>query len=340
MNSAPENAQGNAQQEGRLETVSVVIPCYNSKRFLEESVASIAAQTVPVNEIIIVDDASTDDSYELACELDARYSDVDIVVRRNPENFGPGRSRNVGIAAASGDYVAFLDADDIWLPDKMERQLAFLHANNVAAVVAEVVITDEALTPFDTQDKSAYQRLSPHDLARAVYLGKITMSTPTLVCERDVLLAQGGFDEGLRLREDHALLVRLSLDGKLAVYAAPVVKRRAHAGSYSSDMSPLYKFRHEMRFNQTFRDDFDLATVARARQGVYRTMIAHCFLIGEKRWALRFVKQLRLMTGQSAVEFAPYYLLAILPGATTRVLLNFRRNLKKLSGVEYNAVTE
>jgi glycosyltransferase involved in cell wall biosynthesis len=340
MNSAPENAQGNAQQEGRLETVSVVIPCYNSKRFLEESVASIAAQTVPVNEIIIVDDASTDDSYELACELDARYSDVDIVVRRNPENFGPGRSRNVGIAAASGDYVAFLDADDIWLPDKMERQLGFLHANNVAAVVAEVVITDEALTPFDRQDKSAYQRLSPHDLARAVYLGKITMSTPTLVCERDVLLAQGGFDEGLRLREDHALLVRLSLDGKLAVYAAPVVKRRAHAGSYSSDMSPLYKFRHEMRFNQTFRDDFDLATVARARQAVYRTMIAHCFLIGEKRWALRFVKQLRLMTGQSAVEFAPYYLLAVLPGATTRVLLNFRRNLKKLSGVEYNAVTE
>jgi glycosyltransferase involved in cell wall biosynthesis len=340
MNSAPENAQGNAQQPGQPETVSVVIPCYNSKRFLDESVASIVNQTVPVEEIIIVDDASTDGSYEYAKSLDAKYPDTKIVVYQNDTNQGPGRSRNIGIAAASGDYVAFLDADDLWLPDKLERQLEFLRRNRVAAVVSEVVVTDENLVPFDVQDKSAFEGVGSAELACAVYLGKITMSTPTLVCRKSVLQQHGGFDEGLRLREDHALLIRLSLDGKLAVYAAPVVKRRAHAGSYSSGVSPLYKFRHEIRFNQTFREDFDLATVARARQGVYRTMIAHCFLIGEKRWALRFVQQLRAVNGQSATKYMPYYLLAVLPGATTRTLLNLRRNIKKISGVKDYAPSE
>jgi teichuronic acid biosynthesis glycosyltransferase TuaG len=328
MNGAPENTK----QRGQHETVSVVIPCYNSKRFLNEAVASIVNQTVPVAEIIIVDDASTDDSYEEACTLDALYEDTRITVHHNSENLGPGRSRNIGIAAATGDYVAFLDADDVWMPDKLERQFNFLRTSSAAAVISEVVLTNEALIPFDKQDKSAYQGLSSVDLARATYLGKITMSTPTLVCQRDVLLAHGGFDEGLRLREDHALLIRLSFDNKLAVFAEAVVKRRAHAGSYSSGISPLKKFRHEIRFNQTFRNNFDLTTVVRAREDVYRNMIAHCFLIGEKRWAMRFLQQLRKVNGKPVTKYLPYYVLALLPRATTRSLISVRRNLKRRLG--------
>ncbi len=314
--------------------VSVVIPCFNSAIFLNESVASIVSQSVPVEEIIIVDDASTDDSFEVANSLSTKSSSVKIVVHRNPDNQGPGRSRNTGIAAATGDYVAFLDADDVWLPDKIEQQLNFLRSKHIAAVVSEVVVTNETLKPFDIQDKSAYVGLAPRDLARAIYLGKITMSTPTLLCERDVLLKYGCFDDKLRLREDHALLIRLALGGRLAIHAEPVVKRRAHMGSYSSSDSPLMKFRHEIRFIQTFRANFDLVTVTDARENVYRTMIAHCFLIGAKCWGLRFIRQLRAMTGQPASKFIRYYALVVLPGNSSQLLLNLRRSLKVMKGIK------
>jgi glycosyltransferase involved in cell wall biosynthesis len=313
--------------------VSVVIPCFNSAKFLNESVASIVSQTVPVEEIIIVDDASTDDSFEVASGLSTKYSKVKITVHRNSCNQGPGRSRNTGITAATGDYVAFLDADDVWLPDKIERQLNFLRSKHIPAVVSEVIVTNETLKPFDVQDKSAYVGLDPEDLARAIYLGKITMSTPTLICERGVLLEFGGFDDKLRLREDHALLIKLSLGGKLAIHAEPVVKRRAHMGSYSSGVNPLIKFRHEIRFIQTFGANFDLATVTVARENVYRTMIDHCFLIGAKCWGLRFIRQLRRITGEPASKFIRYYVLVVLPGHSSQLLLRLRRNLKTVKGI-------
>lgn len=317
--------------------VSVVIPCYNSARFLNESVASIASQTIPAIEIIIVDDASTDDSYEYACSLQDKFTDIRINVLRNKKNLGPGPSRNRGIAESFGNYVAFLDADDVWLPDKLEQQLKFMRQHNVAAVISEVVITDEKLVPFDKQNKSDYQGIGAQALARAIYLGKITMSTPTLVAERMVLIEHGGFDETLRLREDHALLIKLALDDRLAVYAAPVVNRRAHAESYSSAISPLGKYRHEMQFHRKFKGIFDLETVANAHQGIYRTMIAHCFLVGNKQWAMRFVRKLRSAYGLSTKQLLAYYTLAILPSTTARTLLGLKRRLKKSRGVANNA---
>src|SRR5690349_9528715 len=94
------------------ERISVVIPVYNSERFLPEAVGSVRAQQNKVSEIIIVDDASTDGSADVAYALGS-----DITVIRNYENMGPAASRNRGIQAASGSLIAFLDADDLWPND-------------------------------------------------------------------------------------------------------------------------------------------------------------------------------------------------------------------------------
>jgi glycosyltransferase involved in cell wall biosynthesis len=105
-----------------MHAISVVIPAYNAARTIAAAVGSVRAQTVPVLEIVVVDDASRDDTAQVL----ARLAGPDLRLLRNADNRGGAVSRNRGIDAARGDYVALLDADDVWLPAKLERQLAAL----------------------------------------------------------------------------------------------------------------------------------------------------------------------------------------------------------------------
>ena len=97
-------------------SISVVIPCHNAAAFLRATIASILGQTEPVLEVIVVDDGSTDDSARIA-----ELFGPPVRVVRQP-NQGESAARNRGIEAAAGDWVAFLDADDLWLPTKIELQ--------------------------------------------------------------------------------------------------------------------------------------------------------------------------------------------------------------------------
>lgn len=102
--------------------VSVIIPVYNSAKFLEETLQSVHDQTYPAIEIIVVDDGSTDDSAEIA----QSYSGVNYTYQ---ENQGVSVARNTGISKAGGEYIAFLDADDVWLPEKLLVQIDFMLKN-------------------------------------------------------------------------------------------------------------------------------------------------------------------------------------------------------------------
>lgn len=98
-------------------TVSCIIPVYNGERFLAEGIESLLAQTRPPDEIIVVDDGSTDGSADVARSFGDRVRYV------HQENAGPAAARNRGIREATGDFISFLDADDLWEPTKLERQL-------------------------------------------------------------------------------------------------------------------------------------------------------------------------------------------------------------------------
>ena len=106
--------------------VTVVVPSYNSEKYIEDSLRSVLKQTYDNFEIIVIDDCSTDNTVEIIKSL--KDNRIKLIV--NTSNIGAALSRNKAIKNASGKYIAFLDSDDIWLPEKLEKQLKFMKENN------------------------------------------------------------------------------------------------------------------------------------------------------------------------------------------------------------------
>ena len=126
-----------------MELVSIIMPAYNSARFIRESIGSVLAQTYTDWELLIVDDGSTDNTAEII----ASYQDERIHMMRNELNLGAALSRNKALREAKGKYIAFLDADDLWLPEKLEKQLAFMQQNGYAFTFTDYRIINEDGTP-------------------------------------------------------------------------------------------------------------------------------------------------------------------------------------------------
>jgi len=116
--------------------VSVIMTFFNAQKFIEEAIASIVAQTYANWELLLVDDGSADGSTDIALRYARHYTGrVGYLEHEGHQNQGISASRNLGIANAKGTYIAFLDADDVWLPQKLEQQIAILESQPEAAMV-------------------------------------------------------------------------------------------------------------------------------------------------------------------------------------------------------------
>jgi glycosyltransferase involved in cell wall biosynthesis len=214
--------------------VSVVIPAYNATNFLAETLASVFAQTVPPAEIIVVDDGSTDDTAGIARDLG-----VTVISRANG---GISAARNTGVRAARSEYVALLDADDLWMPEKLEVQVAAL----AAATVPSFSFTD--FHTFDSRGvRAARSELRAHPAFRRT-VGRAPSGTNVVVSaseRRPVLpdmyfvpssaiirradvLAAGGFDESLRGCEDTEFFLRLFKLVPAIAVMRPLLRYRRH----------------------------------------------------------------------------------------------------------------
>lgn len=122
--------EGSQEEAPTGDLVSVVMPCHNAEPFLSAAIESVRAQSWPHWELLIVDDRSSDASHEIA----RRHADADPRIRvfQQPEKGGAAVARNRAIAEARGRWIAFLDSDDMWTPDKLERQIAFMRAKDSA----------------------------------------------------------------------------------------------------------------------------------------------------------------------------------------------------------------
>ena len=183
--------------------VSVVVPIYNSARTIERAIGSVAIQTFSDLEIVVVDDGSTDQGGELV----AQYGITNLSLIKHPQNRGAAAARNTGIAAARGRLVAFLDSDDTWKCDKLERQIA-------AVDLAKPSILHACSTGYflhkRNQTLAVKLDLSPSQFRRDILFGCTISPGTTLLVDRRVFDEIGYFDEGLRRLEDWDWLLRFA----------------------------------------------------------------------------------------------------------------------------------
>ncbi len=152
---------------GGAPAVSIIVIFHNEERFIEQALASVLAQTHADWELLLVDDGSTDASATVAARwVDHRPERIRYLTHPGRQNRGMSASRNLGIAAASGTWVSFLDADDVWLPDKLERQLALLTAHPGLEVLVSPAQWWRSWADSEAEDWE--QALSPPDRGPAV----------------------------------------------------------------------------------------------------------------------------------------------------------------------------
>jgi len=207
--------------------VSVIIPTHNYGDFIATAIESVFAQTYQRIELIIVDDGSTDDTRQVVEPYGARLT---YLFQRQS---GAAAARNSGILRSSGTYLAFLDADDAWLPCKLERQVALLDAMpEVGVVYTWWSLTDESGKPLPQHVET---HLPDGDLLEPLLLSPVT-GLPMCMIRRACIDRVGPFDNSLTVSEDWDLLLRLALSGyQFACVPEVLVHVRRHTRHLSSN---------------------------------------------------------------------------------------------------------
>lgn len=186
--------------------ISVIIPVYNSEKSIEKSLLSIKNQTWKgVFEIIIVNDGSTDSSVDIINNYHHKYPEQNIVVLHQ-ENGGVSKARNAALKIAKGKYIALLDSDDEWLPEKTEKQMRFLEDQNLQIDFLTSLWNSEKIGfPYFKNEKTKLVKLSLNRL-----LLKVTGQTSTAIFKRKILENTGFFDEKQKYSEDANYWMRIS----------------------------------------------------------------------------------------------------------------------------------
>jgi glycosyltransferase involved in cell wall biosynthesis len=211
-----------------MPNISVIIPVYNAEETIKETIESVLSQTFSQFEIIVINDGSQDKTLEIVY----RILDPRLKVLSYP-NAGVSVSRNRGISQAAGDYVSFLDADDLWTPDKLETQLKALQANPQAAV---------AYSWTDWIDESGqFLRSGGHitvngDVYAKLLLRDFVESGSNPLIRRQALTEVGGFDKSLNLAADWDMWLRLAARYEFVAVPSSQILYRVSPNSMSSNV--------------------------------------------------------------------------------------------------------
>lgn len=191
------------------ELVSIIVPVYNVEKYIGETVASVRAQTYADWELLLVEDCSSDNTVDIITGLMEAWGDPRVRLVRQPSNMGAARARNRGLSEAKGRYIAFLDADDLWAPEKLERELSFLKEKEAAFVFTGYEFADE-----DGRGTGKVVRV-PETLNYRQALSNTTIFTTTVMFDTE-RIGREELEMPLIKSEDTALWFRILRSGYLA----------------------------------------------------------------------------------------------------------------------------
>ena len=245
--------------------VSVIIPTYNSARYLAEAVDSVLAQTFSDFEVLVIDDGSTDETEELM----RRYAGRVRCFRQ--QNSGVAEARNRGIRESRGKFVSFLDADDTWLPDKLARQIeALKNRPDDRFCYSAFTVVDSQLNPIFV-NRSKRRASALEDL---LLRGNAVGSICTVLCERELFNKVGGFDPDLSQCADWDMWVRIAVQTEFLYIDEPLATYRRHGDMMSGNPALL-----ESDSIQVLEKGFAIPNLPQSLRAHRRTAFARNYMV-------------------------------------------------------------
>ena len=210
--------------------VSVIIPTFNRGQFIGAAIQSVINQTYDQFEIIVVDDGLTDHTSEI---INSLGSDIKYIYQTNQ---GRSKARNVALGIATGKYIAFLDSDDLYLPNKLQLQVNYLDSHPEIGMVYTSAYCMDDNGDFLREIYDA--RISGRIYNQIAFFVPVTIALPTVMVRREVLDAIGTFDENMERFEDTDLWRRISKDYTIGAIGEFTCSLRTHQGNILNNQNP------------------------------------------------------------------------------------------------------
>jgi len=302
--------------------ISVIMPNYNYGQFIEESICSVLNQTYKNLELIIIDNYSDDNTDEII----SKFSDNRMKVYKFNNNGVIAASRNFGISKCSGDIVAFIDSDDIWLPNKLEKQLSCFSNNEIVCVGSNFI-------PIGETHYCKYKiPINSNEMYRDFTYSDIALFNPvinsTVLIKRNTLLELGGLDENpdFRCIEDWELWLRLSSVGIVRILNEKLIKYRIH-NNVSRDNRIVYLNILKL-LDQHFEMGYMNRVLLEQAKGNYYISIGGAFLKMNDRQGLKYYwLALKSSTGVSnKLRSVAGLCLFVMPLTIRNIVINFYYN--------------
>lgn len=258
-----------------LDAVSVVVPCYNAEKWIVKTLESILAQTYENIEIVVVDDGSTDSTPNILKSY--AHRGVKITRHEGNKNCGLSASLNLGIAHSTSNYIAFLDADDMWHPKKIETQLNYLLEHPLCALV---YVNGWAVNEYDEIIYDLFPTTHrENNCSNEILLNCYIRTQGAVLLRRDVLKFVGVYDETLSAG-DHDLWLRISESYNIAYIADQLMYYRRHPGQMSTGRKQ-WMDGFEILKKACTRYPYTSSIVRHRRAVLHYRLGLHCFAQGD-----------------------------------------------------------
>jgi glycosyltransferase involved in cell wall biosynthesis len=267
--------------------VSVIIPIYNRSNTIEQAVDSVLSQQYTNYEIILIDDGSTDNTKEILSKYISNYNNIVYVYQNNS---GPSAARNTGIMKAKGELIAFLDSDDVWRCDKLERQIPCFRNNPRIGLVAsghEVLDEDRNVKYVTLLNEKEIRQLNRKDLYKNFF------STPSVIVRADCFNNMGLFDNTVRYAEDWDMWLRILTCYDCEIIQEPLVSIRVHRTSITNEYSDA-KFEDWYKVIKKHYNDDNTKTMTKQKRlsWLFLNQAYQYREIGKKNYKIYIIKSI------------------------------------------------